>query len=247
MFAGASGGCATSSEFFAQLPGFEARSDTVPGLTPPLERRKAIREKGEKGAKAPAAEQDILMGQLLEEYRKSPDKNIRREVVEAMAKISHKTRDGCLREALRDEDAFVRISACRGLGEKTGGTVSGDGISRLETLRDVMKTDPDKDVRMVAMKMLGQNARAIRKGDIKGQFGPKLDEITLDIGAQLDDKAPAVRYQAMISLQECTGMNYGTEFDRWVDYIEYKAGRAAEAPAELTWAERIEVPRLPMF
>ncbi len=76
-------GCATDNDFLSQLPGFEARSDNIPGLATPLQRKNQIREKAKKGKSVPDHEREIMLGQLLAEYRDSPDQNIRRETVEA--------------------------------------------------------------------------------------------------------------------------------------------------------------------
>jgi len=103
-------GCATDNAFLAKVPLFEARNDKIPGLMSPKERKKLIQEKGEKGAKAPEGEKEILVAQLMVEYRTSPDQNMRREAVDAMAKIPHPKRDSYMKEMLKDDDPFIRIS-----------------------------------------------------------------------------------------------------------------------------------------
>ncbi len=247
-------GCATSSDFFSQLPGFEASTDKVPGLMPPLERKKLIRAKGQKGKTAKADEQELLLGQLLEEFRTSPDKSMRREAIEAMTLIPHPRRDDCLREGLSDPDAFVRISACKGIGTKTGEESDARTIAVSQTFRQVMNEDADKDVRITAMKLAGKTGKKMKPGpqtDARlGDKHPSVEEyktLVADFGKLLDDKTPSVRYQAMVSLQECTGKDYGMDIDKWIGYTEYATGKSKELPAERTWTEKIPAVKLPMF
>jgi len=232
-------GCATDNEFLAKVPFFEARSDKIPGLMSPRERKKLIQEKGERGAKAPEAEKEILVAQLMVEYRTSPDQNMRREAVDAMAKIPHPKRDFYMKEMLKDDDPFIRISVLEAIGK------SFNGDDRVDILIDRMKADSDKDVRLRATEILGQIGAGVGKPTAKAS--PDLKRIEAALGEMLLDKVPAVRYQAMKSLRQVTGKDYGENINHWLAYIQYTKGESTELPKERGFAEKIPRPQLSMF
>ena len=242
-----SSGCATHSTFWAQMPGFSARSDEVPGLISPLERTKAIRLKGKKGQTAPEKEREILLGQLLQEYQESPDPNIRREVIEAIALIPHPSRILSIKEGLSDASAGVRRSACTMLAglEKNKNCTPTDRDEILHALRSTMRSDNDKDVRILAMSLIAPIAKRLRQSD--GESSEHYNRIIEELGGRLEDKVPSIRYQAMVSLQVATGLDYGVDIDKWIGYIEYREGNSKERPRERTWTEKIPQPKLPMF
>ncbi|MDR3181867.1 MAG: HEAT repeat domain-containing protein [Planctomycetaceae bacterium] len=236
-------GCAVDNEYIAKLPLFEAKSDKIPGLDPPYERKKLIREKGEKGAKADAASQEILSAQLMLEYQTSPDPNMRREAVDAMAKIPCPQRDQYLLEVLKDSDAFIRLSALEALKTAHSKSSSAAAGGYVSVLVDRMKHDTDKDVRLAAIRLLG----GIKLHTIKESEGITPDSLTLALGEMLQDKVPAVRYASMETLQKLTGKDYGTDINRWSQYIRYIQGEDAELPQPRSFAEKIPRIDLPMF
>jgi HEAT repeat protein len=144
-------GCAVNNPHLAKMPLFEARTDTITGLDSPRERVKAIREKGKQGEKASASEQEILVAQLAYEYQTCPDPNMRREAVDALAKIPHPDRDRYMQEILKDNEPFVRLSALEALGK----TYSGNKRDLTTLLLHQIKTDTDKDVRLSSVRILG--------------------------------------------------------------------------------------------
>ena len=229
-------GCAVENQYLAKLPLFEAKSDVIPGLDPPPQRKKIIREKGIKGASAPEEEREILAAQLVLEYQTSPDPNMRREAVDALAKIPHPQRDRFLQEILQDPNPFVRLSALESLSE----TYSGDPKDLLTLLTERMKTDQDRDVRQAAIRILGSVAP-------KNTSDPLHRTVILELGTLLDDRVPAVRYRAMQSLQEITGMDYGNDINRWLQYIRYMKGEIPDLPAARTFTEKVPTIALPMF
>ena len=229
-------GCAVENEHIAKLPLFEAKSDKIPGLDPPHQRKKIIREKGAKGAKASESEKEILVAQLVYEYQTSPDPNMRREAVDALAKIPHPQRDRYLREILQDDNPFVRLSALEALGK----TYSGPKEELTALLLDRMKTDVDKDVRLAAVRILGTVFP-------KGTSGDLHRSVILELGNLLDDKIPAIRYEAMQSLQKVTGQDYGNDINRWAEYMRYVRGEVPNLPTERTFSEKMPRIALPMF
>ena len=239
-------GCATDNEFIAKIPLFEARSDKIPGLTPPYDRKKQIQEKGERGAKVPDAEKEILVAQLMVEYRTSPDQNMRREAVDAMAKIPHPKRDFYMKEMLKDDDPFIRISVLEAIGK----TFNGERSELIGILIDRMKADMDKDVRLRATEILGPIGAACAGRGSKSTFPRDSEQarrIESALGDVLIDKIPAMRYQAMRSLHQVSGKDYGENINRWLAYIQYTKGETDAPPPERSFAEKIPRPQLPMF
>lgn len=233
-----SSGCAVDNEFLAKMPLFEAKSDRIPGLMPATERRELIRAKGEKGAKTSDQEKEVIVAQLMVEYRTSPDPNMRREAVDAMAKIPHAKRDEYMKEILKDDDPFVRLSALEAMGESFNGSQN----ELLAIMIEHLKTDRDKDVRLAAVRLLGPIAKSTSKE------GNELTQtIILALGEALYDKVPAIRYEAMHSLAKTTKQDYGKDINRWIQYVQYVKGETTEQPKERTLAERLPTIHLPMF
>ena len=229
-------GCAVENQYLAKLPLFEARSDKIPGLDPPLYRTKLIREKGKKGAKENESNKEILVAQLVYEYKTLPDPNLRREAVDALAKIPHPDRDRYLREILQDENPFVRLSALEALGK----TYSGERSELTALLIDRMKTDADKDVRLGAVRILGDVCP-------KNSLDDAHQKGVLELGNLLNDKIPAVRYESMRSLHKITGKDYGYDIDRWIQYVRYVKGEVPTLPSKRSFAEKLPNIALPMF
>jgi hypothetical protein len=234
-------GCATENQFFVnKIPFLEARSDVIPGLDSPHQRKKTIQEKGTKGATASEAEKEILVAQLMYEYQTSPDSNMRREAVDALAKIPHPDRDKHLREILKDDNPFVRLSALEALGK----TYSSGKEDLIVLLINQMKTDPDNDVRLSAIRILGDVCNLIYKNSSERTLA---DSVVLELGNLLQDRVLAVRYESMRSLHKVTGKDYGHDVNRWLQYIRYVKGEVPNLPTERKVAEKVPTIALPMF
>ncbi|MDR2756034.1 MAG: HEAT repeat domain-containing protein [Planctomycetaceae bacterium] len=237
-------GCAVDNEFIAKLPLFEAKSDKIPGLESPLQRKKVIQLKGQRGAAASDFEKEILVAQLMVEYRTSPDPNMRREAVDAMAKIPHPKRDQYMKEILADSDPFVRISALEALGKTYNGTKKELALLLIENL----KKDTDKDVRLTAIRLLAQSFPKPSAKTPDETITNEIDTLIVQVlGEALYDKVPAVRYETMQSLHKITGKDYGNDINRWIQYIQYQKGEAEKLPNERSFAEKIPAVQLPMF
>lgn len=235
-------GCQKSNLNLAKLSFFEARSDKIPGLITPQERIRLIAEKGKNGAAAKDHEKDILVAQLIVEYRTSLDPNVRRASVDALAKIPYPKRDEYMKEILKDNDPFVRISALEAIAE----TFSGPASEQIELIVDRLKIDADKDVRLSAARMLGHVGKKMLK--VKGVLNRDESKmIVIALGDALHDKESSVRYQAMHSLQDATGKDYGIDINRWAQYVQYEKGEATEVPKERSFAEKIPRPQIPML
>ena len=229
-------GCAVENEHIAKLPLFEAKSDKIPGLDSPIQRKKIIREKGAMGVSATESEREILIAQLVYEYQMSPDPNMRREAVDALAKIPHPQRDRFLQEILQDENPFVRLSALDALDN----TYSGRQEDLTALLIDRMKADTDKDVRLASVRILGNVCPKDTSNDLHRT-------VVLELGNLLYDKIPAIRYEAMRSLQKITGKDYGNDINRWVQFIRYIKEEIPDLPSERTLLDKMPGIPLPMF
>ena len=194
-----------------------------------------IRLKGENGQKSDYETKKEIMEQLLEEYANSPDAIVRQEVVTASAKIFtsspgdgrsdihlSKGFDLVKHAAMRDEDPFVRREACRVIA-------SWQKPESAIVLRYVVRNDNDKDVQLQAAQSLAN-------------FNDK--ETIETLGSLLDNRQPALRYQAMQSLKACTKQDYGNDVHRWKQYL---AGDIPDPVHASSLAERLRIGQLPMI
>ena len=234
-------GCAVDNQKLAKFPGFSAKSDRISGLDPPHERTKLIREKGKQGATASESDREILAAQLVYEYQTSPDPNMRREAVDALAKIPHSQRDQFLQEILQDQDPFVRLSALEALGT----TFSGKPEDLQWLLINRMKTDSDRDVRVTAIRILGDITAKKTKRSAKE--GDENNLVIKELGNLLSDRVPAVQYASMQSLRKITSLDYGNDINRWLQYMRYVNGEVPNLPDERTFTEKLPTLALPMF
>lgn len=227
-------GCATNNEFLLKCPFYWRKSDKIPGLVPPDQRAKIIQEKANKAATASPGERDVVVAQLVLEFHDAVDPNIRKDAIAALAKIPHPDRVENLKMALVDENAGVRIAAIRGLVRNTN---KNQGLTRdvEHSLRHMILSDLDKDVRIASLQALGRAGR-------------KCEPETLSVlEGCLHDKNLAIQNSTMETLVVCTGKNYGTSVDRWIAHFQNQRGESSEEPREKSLAEKIPRPDLPMI
>jgi len=208
-------GCQTDSQLVAYIPFNHARTDVIPGVLTPAERIEMVRLKGENGRLADSQTQKMLIEHLTKEYADSPDPVLRQEVVKAVERMDAADGFNLLKyAAMKDENPFVRRAACRAIANiKTDESAA--------VLRHVIRRDTDKDVQLQAAKSIAAFQ----------------DKETIDtLGTLLDNRQPALRYQAMQSLKSCTHENYGDDVRRWKQYL---AGQTPDPPEQLTIAERL--------
>ena len=229
-------GCATDNEFLlkSKCCFFTRRSDKIPGLVSPRERTEIIREKAVKVSEAPLEDRNIVVAQLVHEYKISTDPNIRWEVVKALAMIPHPDRIDNLKLTMTDESVNVRIAACRGL-VKNIQVNQGLPPEMEHTFRHLTLNDPDKDVRIAAIQCLTKAGR-------------KCSPETLAVLEQcLSDRVSAVRYAATGTLTVCTGKDFGPNVESWIQYFQNQRGEAVPAPKERSLAEKMPKPEWTMI
>jgi HEAT repeat protein len=88
-------------------------------------------------------------------------------------------------------------------------------------LAEVLRRDPDIDVRLAAARSLGEI------GD---------PAAVTALGAALDDTDPAMQVRAVASLREVTGKDFGADVNRWRQYVQ---GESPSPPEPVSFAERV--------
>ena len=186
------------------------------GIVTPTERIAVLKEQARKAPEItdPAQREAICQG-LEQQIRKGePDSIIRGEILKTLSAYGGPTANAVLSVAVKDPDTDVRVIVCNLLGKRNDAEAA-------HLLADVLTSDGDPDVRMAAARALGHFP----------------DPVAIQaLGTALDDKDPAMRYRAMVSLQESTGKDYGTDpssVDRWRQWL--KTNQEPSIP----WTERI--------
>jgi hypothetical protein len=189
-------------------------ADRVPGITLPAERVATLRDMGKKASWAKPEEQERISSELAAAFEDEPDPLIRLEIVRAVGQYRTATAESVLDAALDDSQADIRMVACRALGER-GGPEAAAKLS--ETLR----SDLDIDVRLTAAQALGQTADP---------------SAVAALGEALEDRDPAMQYQAVQSLHTVTGEDLGNDVNRWRQYVKGEPPGPAES---ISVAQRI--------
>lgn len=189
-------------------------SDTVPGVTPPRERIERLRKLSESAPARSQVERRQISAWLVDSIKNEKDPLIRKEIISTLSKYPSPPGDVILLAALRDPDAFVRIEACKSLGQKT------DNATVVEKLSETLRGDADFDVQLAAARALGET-------------GNKAASAAL--GEALTDPLrpdPAMQYESMIALKKVTGKEYDT-VEQWQQYVRGESPKETPSLAEL--------------
>lgn len=160
-------------------------------------RRDQLRELAGRADQMSASEHERVSRELATLFREDSVRLLRIEVVKTLTKFPTQTASDTLRMAVRDEDRDIRIAACKAWGKRGGD----EGV---EALRYVLERDEDIDVRIAATKSLA----AFK--------GPNAIEA---VSLALDDRDPALQHNAMASLEEITGQDYGRSAPAWREFV----------------------------
>jgi len=143
-----------------------------------------------------------LVRMMLEEH----DPRVRSKILETAAEYDTSAATAICAGAMQDPNELVRIRACD-VWAKRGGP---DAVQLLATR---FQTDADLDVRLRALKMLGE---------LK-------DKQAIPVLARaLEDADPAVQYRAVASLKQVSGRDLGNDVNAWREWAVDPESHKAE-------------------
>jgi HEAT repeat protein len=143
-----------------------------------------------------------LVRMMLEEH----DPRVRSKILETAAEYDTSAATAICTGAMQDPNEMVRTRACD-VWAKRGGP---DAVQLLATR---FQTDADLDVRLRALKMLGE---------LK-------DKQAIPVLARaLEDADPAVQYRAVASLKQVSGRDLGNDVNAWREWAVDPESHKAE-------------------
>ncbi len=152
-----------------------------------------IEQQARKAKTAGAPAQAALAQQLRKQYEQASSPAVRLAIIRAWTHLQSAASLDGLAEALRSEDADLRIAACRALTKI-------NTARSLEMLISAAGADNDTDVRQAALRGLGKFPQ------------PKA---IAALGQALDDGDPATQYVAVQALKRATGEDVGNDVRQW--------------------------------
>jgi HEAT repeat protein len=143
-----------------------------------------------------------LVRMMLEEH----DPRVRSKILETAAEYDTAAATAICTGAMQDPNEMVRIRACD-VWAKRG------GAEAVQLLATRFQTDADLDVRLRALKMLGE---------LK-------DKQAIPVLARaLEDGDPAVQYRAVASLKQVSGRDLGNDVNVWREWAADPEAHKAE-------------------
>jgi hypothetical protein len=140
-----------------------------------------------------------------EVFDQETSQELRREIVMAMEHSPHADAESVLIKACSDKNDKVRLAACKALANRSSETAS-------KMLATVAQTDKTMSVRLAAIRALG----TYRTDDAKSLLRRALDE-----------KSPAIQYEATVALKTMTGRDFNGEVELWRQFLD---GQPIEEP-----------------
>ncbi|MCY2976898.1 MAG: HEAT repeat domain-containing protein [Planctomycetota bacterium] len=177
------------------------RKDTEKGPTF-TQRTEEMRLLKSQLATMPPEEQAKFTKTASDVYRYETSPEMRREAVMALANSPTPEADATLMKACSDRSDKVRIAACKALKSRQ----SDDAAKMLST---VAQTDESMSVKLAAIESLG----AYRNESAKTMLRQSLDE-----------KSPAMQYQATVALREMTGRDFEGNVESWKQFLDAGGG-----------------------
>jgi len=193
----------------------EPFTDQVPGVSTPKERLQALKRLSERAGRAGPEEKERIAAGLAQAYRQEEDAALRAEIVRTLGRYPTAATLQVLRQAVTDSEADVRMAACEALALQ-------GGPEAVELLASLVRGDVDPDVRLAAVRALGQTKDPRAKEALK---------------YALTEGDPALQRQAMLTLKEITGQDFGGNAKKWREYLE---GGNPEPERRLWIADRLQ-------
>lgn len=160
-----------------------------------------------KAAKAGShADQVEFTKKLVESMLAEHDPRVRVGILEVAAGFDTPAAASICRGAMEDPDERVRMAACAAWRER-------GGAEAVELLATRYRTDTEIDVRLRALRELGQLG----------------DKAAVPVLAKaLEDPDPAVQYRAVGALKRVSGRDLGDDVNKWREWAADPDGSAAE-------------------
>lgn len=135
--------------------------------------------------------------QLEQLIQSDPSPEFRARAVQAIATIQNDTVTRALNRASADDVEKVRMAAANSWGRQKTAPAR-------DMLLSMASTDASNSVRVIAIRSLGNFE------DL---------EVRQSLTALMDDRSPAIQYEAAQSLAKLTGRNYGGDFASWKKFL----------------------------
>ncbi len=169
-------------------------------------RIKKVAERSKVAKSQPAHEQQEFTQDLVRMMLEEHDPRVRSKILESAAEFDTAAATAICKGALQDPSDTVRIKACD-VWAKRGGEEA------VQLLATRFQTDADLDVRLRALKMLGE---------LK-------DKQAIPVLARaLEDADPAVQYRAVASLKQVSGRDLGNDVNAWREWAVDPDAKKAE-------------------
>jgi HEAT repeat protein len=179
----------------------------------PQDRHKELVELAKDAGDKSPAEQERIVAELAKEIQHEEDAMMRRQILRTLGEYRTPLAMAILEAGLKDTDLEVRRVACNSIGTQ-------GGPQAVQALTYVFNSDTEKDVRIAAVKALGQTAD-------KAAMTP--------LAEALVDPNPAIQFRAQESLRTVSGRDYGNNVQAWREYA--KTGNTTAE--EISFAERV--------
>jgi hypothetical protein len=158
-------------------------------------------------------EQMLWVSKLAQVYDYETSPELRRDAVLALGATQHPDAEAPLIRACSDKNDKVRMAACKAMAGR-------DSAASSQMLASVAQSDKNMSVRLAAIRSLG----TYQSDDAKAVLRKSLDE-----------KSPALQYEATVALKEMTGRDFGGNVENWRQFMD---GQTVEERT-MTLAERL--------
>ena len=168
-----------------------------------------IKQLGEAAKRAKAGtgeEREAFTRKLVEDMLAEHDPRVRARILEAAAGFDTAAAAAVCRGAVHDPDQRVRLAACAVWAKRPG-------AESVELLTGRYRSDPDNDVRLAALRSLGELG----------------DKAAIPVLARaLEDADPAAQYRAVGALKKVSGRDLGDDVNAWRAWAADPEGASAE-------------------
>ncbi len=144
--------------------------------------------------------------------KNDPSPEMRREAVLALGNVQSEQVVAILQSASEDDSKKVRMAVCQSVSNQTA-------TDAYPIIQKLLKDEDQDGVRTEAIRALGN----FNTPEAKGM-----------LAAVLQERSPALQYEATQALAKSTGLNYGGNVAKWKSYL---AGEVVEEE-QTTLAER---------